>query len=52
MTLPRLAALASYWQDHPPTHIIAAGMAGVKAKPKVKGGQPEFALLPEVEEGA
>lgn len=52
MTLPRLSALAAYWQEHPPTHIIAAAMAGVKAKPKVQGGTPEFALLPDIEEGA
>ena len=32
MTLPRLAALNAYWQDHPPTHMLLAAYVGYKAR--------------------
>ena len=56
MTLPRLAELSAYWKKHPPTHIIAAALAGIKTPPSEagekinKGGLPDFVNLPDVEE--
>ena len=36
MTLPRLAALNAYWQDHPPTHLLLAAYVDFKSR-KGKG---------------
>jgi len=36
MTIPRLNALMKYWANHPPVHLIAAGMAGHKPPRELK----------------
>jgi hypothetical protein len=30
LTYPRLVALNKYWQQHPPTHLLAAAYLGYK----------------------
>ena len=32
LTLPRLAALREYWEDHPPLHLMVAAYLGIKSK--------------------
>jgi hypothetical protein len=55
MTLFRLAELSAYWKNHPPSHVCNAIMAGIKHSDSAANQDekvPDFALLPDIEEGA
>lgn len=36
ITIPRMQALYSYWEENPPIHRIAAAMAGIEPRKKQK----------------
>lgn len=36
MTLPRLNAMARYWRDHPPMHVLLAAHVGFKPASRPK----------------
>lgn len=42
MTLPRLAAMESYWESNPPVHQLIAAYMGYK-KPEKPQGIEDFA---------
>lgn len=49
MTLPRLFALSSYWQDSPPIHAMLASFFGIKKKEEEPQSIEELlAFVPEV----
>ena len=41
LTLPRYYALADYWQEHPPTHLLVAAFMGYEATPKKPACGPD-----------
>jgi hypothetical protein len=42
LTWPRIQALSSYWNDHPPVHELVAAMLGVNPGNKEKASLGEL----------
>lgn len=43
--LPRLAALNTYWDNHPPVHVMVAAYLGIKPATASASGEQDFGEL-------
>lgn len=50
MTIQRWNAMNTYWRDHPPLHIMVAGLVGYKPSGGGRPAGPPQPDLPEYED--